>query len=701
MPALNLQNAGRANVPSSYEPNAPRRGPRGEFVVSDSLDPRAGGTANNLPIWTVTEIVANANRTGYNWNVNNGGVLDDRTLNFSFFNSQDDFFGTGYINEAETIAFNEFFSFEAFTPEQRVAARSALGLWDDLINVKFVETASVLNADIRFGNTDTGGAQAYAYLPFGDIFNDPIGSGGFSNVGDLGGDIWVDFNVASNFFPLQSSYYSVLTLIHEIGHSIGLEHPGDYDALNDSDGDGVPDPITYAGDAFFAQDSLQYTVMSYFDALETGAQHIDWNLMNFAYASTPLVHDIAAIQAIYGADPTTRTGNTVYGFNSTADRDVYNFNINTRPILSIYDAGGTDTIDFSGWNTSSVINLNEGAFSSGGGTERFLTLAEINANRAAAGFAPRTQAVYDLYFELFVKPQGLTNGLFRDNISIAYGTIIENATGGAGNDMIVANQVANVLNGGRGSDTVSYETATSGVIVALGQYGFTLGGAQGDRLISIENLVGSQFSDTLIGDSGNNTINGGAGGTDIMYGGSGIDTISYAGTTSGVTIDLNSLFGGGGASGDFIVEFENMIGTSFDDRLTGDRGNNRIEGGAGADTLNGDRGDDTLIAGSGADVLTGGRGRDIFVFNSVNDGADRITDFERRDDRIDLSGIDANSSTDANDAFRFVGNAAFSNAAGELRFANGKLEGDVNGDGIADLIIDLGRAPITVDALVL
>jgi hypothetical protein len=701
MAMYNLTNAGDAPLPSSRRTTDLTLVDRGEYFNAFSLDPQAGGTANNKPIYTIDQITANANRTGYDWYVNNGNVLADGILNFSFFNSQDDFFGTGYLNETQTVAFSEFFYFQAFTPAQRVAARAALATWDDLINIKFVETSNILDADIRFGNTDTGGAQAYAYLPFGNVFNDPVGSGDFSNVGDVGGDIWVDYTVGSNFFPLKDSFYSVLTLIHEAGHALGLSHPGDYDALNDSNGDGIPDPISYANDAFFAQDSLQYTVMSYFDAYETGAQHIDWKLMNFAYAATPLVHDIAAIQAIYGADPTTRTGDTVYGFNSTADRDAFDFNINTRPIVSIYDAGGKDTLDFSGWNTNSIINLNGGAFSSGGGVQDFLTLAEINANRAALGLAPRSQAAYDFYIQNFIIPQGLTNGLFHDNISIAYGTVIENAIGGGGDDLIIANQVANILNGGGGSDTVSYETATSGVTVSLGQNGHTGGGARGDQLISVENLIGSAYNDTLTGDDGDNVINGGVGGKDILTGGKGNDTISYAGTSAGVTINLNESEGGGAAKEDTIRGFENIIGTGFDDRLTGNEGNNRIDGGAGNDRIDGDKGDDILIAGAGADILTGGRGRDIFVFSEVNDGADRITDFNARDDRIDLSKIDANSSTAANDAFSFIGNAAFSNVAGQLRFAGGYLEGDVNGDGIADLSIQLGRTAIAVDNFVL
>jgi hypothetical protein len=108
--------------------------------------------------------------------------------------------------------------------------------------------------------------------------------------------------------------------------------------------------------------------MSYFNAEFSGGGHIDWNRVNWVYGQTPLLHDIATAQKMYGADLTTRTGNTVYGFNSTAERDVFDFTKNNMPVISIYDAGGEDTLDFSGWNTSSKIDLNPGAFSSGGGS---------------------------------------------------------------------------------------------------------------------------------------------------------------------------------------------------------------------------------------------------------------------------------------------------------------------------------------------
>ena len=375
--------------------NGARSDHGGGFVRFDrgeafSLDPQAGGTANDKPIWNLDQIEANLNCTGWDWYTNNYGELDDGTvsLNFGFFADPEDLY-PDYVNDQLTAAFSEYFYFTPFNPAQIAAASNSSGSGTILSTSASRKPLQAKATSISA--TPGPGAQAYAYLPFGNIF-DATQGGGFSEVGRLSGDVWIDGFVASNFFPIKDSFYSVTTLIHEIGHAIGLSHPGDYDALDDNDGIPGPDPITYENDAAFAQDTLQYSIMSYFDAFETGAQHVDWTLMNFAYAATPLVHDIAAIQAIYGVDTTTCTGDTVYGFNSTAGRSAYDFSLNTRPIVAVWDAGGNDTLDFSGWNTPSVIDLNAGAFSSGGGIEQLLTLEQINANRAALGFAPRTAA---------------------------------------------------------------------------------------------------------------------------------------------------------------------------------------------------------------------------------------------------------------------------------------------------------------------
>ena len=136
-------------------------------------------------------------------------------------------------------------------------------------------------------------------------------------------------------------------------------------------------------------------------------------------------------------------------------------------------------------------------------------------------------------------------------------------------------------------------------------------------------------------------------------------------------------------------------------------------GGTGNDTLRGGDGDDAVTGGAGKDNLGGGGGADVFVFanlaHSVTTGSnwDVIVDFSRGDDRLDLSRIDANhSNAAANDAFTFIGAAAFSNVAGQLRYTVGagfaQVEMDVNGDGVADSLIRLnGIAALNANDFVL
>jgi Ca2+-binding RTX toxin-like protein len=205
----------------------------------------------------------------------------------------------------------------------------------------------------------------------------------------------------------------------------------------------------------------------------------------------------------------------------------------------------------------------------------------------------------------------LTGGSGDDNISGLGGDDV--LTGGAGNDTI---------DGGTGTDNAYYDTATSGVTVNLNLQGSPQDthGAGVDTLISIENVTGSPFGDTLTGDAGNNQllgmggndiINGGAGsdyidggaGNDTIDGGPGNDTVSYVTSTTGVQMNLAVVgpMDTGSQGVDTLTNIENVTGSYNNDSLTGDANNNVLSGIDGNDILEGGPGDDVLDGGPGID----------------------------------------------------------------------------------------------------
>jgi Ca2+-binding RTX toxin-like protein len=217
-------------------------------------------------------------------------------------------------------------------------------------------------------------------------------------------------------------------------------------------------------------------------------------------------------------------------------------------------------------------------------------------------------------------------------------TNVENVIGGASADVIIGNDLANRLEGGAGDDqidgylgddvliggagadllagnggldTADYSGSQAGVTITInnapGAEGNGLGGdAQGDRLTSIERVIGSAFADTLTGDAMSNIFVGGAG-ADVLNGGDGVDTAEYSTSASGVTVALTegatTTGVGGDAQGDTLTNIENVIGSAFADRLTGSTIANRLEGGAGEDILIGGGGADRLIGGDGVDTI--------------------------------------------------------------------------------------------------
>lgn len=400
---------------------APKAGAIGEPQELRNPDPDGDGIAyNGKPVYSTEEAAAQLNRSGAIWPITGNG-----TITFSFAERAPG----GQYNSPKNYDFLGSYveGFAPFTAEQREATREAIALWDDLIAVSFVEKKG--SADIVYLNTTTGPAQAAAYTPF---YN-----GAHGKYAKIQGDTFVNSDQANNF-DLDPAGYGFTTLVHETGHAIGLEHPGDYNFA-------VGGNITYQHDAEYFQDSYQFSIMSYFHAGNTGATgYVNWATGGYYQTpQTPMVHDIAAVQAMYGADLTTRTGDTIYGFNSTADRPVFDFETNINPFVTIYDAGGHDTLDLSGWTRNSVLDLREGEFSSGWGQE--VDAAELNA-LYGTNFA---QSFWDAVFE----GRTANPGFLSDNIGIAYGTVIEDGVTGSGNDRLIGNDSDNRLDGGLGADT--------------------------------------------------------------------------------------------------------------------------------------------------------------------------------------------------------------------------------------------------------
>lgn len=211
--------------------------------------------------------------------------------------------------------------------------------------------------------------------------------------------------------------------------------------------------------------------------------------------------------------------------------------------------------------------------------------------------------------------------------------------GGAGDDFLYGGGIGAVttMHGGAGDDTLSgytgtdiaaYSTAAAGVVVNLST-GTTSDDGDGgtDTLSSIENVIGSNYNDTITGDSNANVLDGGAGddvlkggaGNDTLTGGAGTDTADYSSAAGAVTVNLStgSTSNDGDSGSDTLSGIENVIGSGGADTITGSTSDNVLNGGAGNDTLDGGSGNDVLIGGAGTDSLTGGNGTDTVDYSNA------------------------------------------------------------------------------------
>jgi Ca2+-binding RTX toxin-like protein len=285
--------------------------------------------------------------------------------------------------------------------------------------------------------------------------------------------------------------------------------------------------------------------------------------------------------------------------------------------------------------------------------------------------------------------------------------------GGAQDDNLIGGPGADHLYGGSGDhDCALYNSSPAGVTINLmGGVGHG-GDAGGDVLSGIEDVIGSDFNDSIVGsnvanvlegrdgrdvlygvggrdllygDGGDDFLDGGAG-ADTLYGGPGIDRASYELSTAGVTVNLATGHGhGGDAEGDLLFAIEDLYGSPYNDGLVGNSGNNSIWGGNGIDNINGGDGCDHLYGGFGddrlnggannvplypfavGDVLEGGRGSDTFIWTHITDTGvldmDHIVDFSPfglEGDRIDLNSIDADETATGYQGFTFIGDDDFS-----------------------------------------